>query len=337
LLLLLGMASAASAAQDPYAAEVPVADDGLEARNAGIRAAFSQVLTQLTGNPDAASRPAAVAVADTAPTLVQQFGYRLEQDPDAGSQRYLRVRFEQRAMDRLVRDLGLGAWRSFSPKLVLWLAQEENGQRALFGLAEAPQVLRTVQQQATRRGIELRVPLLDLQDLGQVSAADVWGGREEQLRSGSRRYGSELVLSGAMLPAGDNWRFRWMLIDGDRVDRFDGPVAELADGIGSGIDAAADVLVSRYAPTGDDGWQSVRVRVLDVATLAQYARLSSYLGEQDAVRDLAVLEASDDELLLQLDVRGGDQVLEQLLSFGGRLEPLPGGEPGERLYRVRTL
>jgi len=338
LFVLAALLPGIAAAMDPYTAEVPVADDSVGVRNDGIQRAFAEVLTQLTGSRDAAARPQAVYAAEQASALVQQFGYRLEQQPAGPPQRYLQVRFDRQGMDRIVRDLGMGAWRTVSPKLVLWLAREQSGQRNLVNLEEEPEVWAPVRAAAAKRGLELRVPLLDLEDRSQVSAVDIWGGRGAELRAASRRYGSELVLAGALVPnRAGGWRIRWQLFDGERTDQFSSDAAGLAEGLSRGIDNAADILVDRYAPVGGGDWQQIHLRVTDVGSVADYARLMQYLSGQDVVRDLELREARGNEILLVLAVRGGESVLQQLLTFGGRLEPLPGEAAGEHLYRLRTL
>ena len=77
--LLLFLCFGPAAAEQPgdlYAAEVAVADEGSEARNAALSKMLADVLVRVSGNAGVAGMPAARDLLGSAPSLVQQYRYR---------------------------------------------------------------------------------------------------------------------------------------------------------------------------------------------------------------------------------------------------------------------
>ena len=110
----------AAMADDLFVAQTPVTDEASETRNGALKLMLADVLIRVSGNTSIASQPAAKAVLDAAPSLVQQYRYETGQQGET-VERVLWARFEQGSVERMMREQGLPVW-SQRPRVLLWLA-----------------------------------------------------------------------------------------------------------------------------------------------------------------------------------------------------------------------
>ena len=326
--LLAWLAPGQAAMDDLYAAEVPVADDTLTVRNQGLRQAMRQVLVRLSGRKDVGGNPAVENLLERAPSLVQQFRYRLD-DPVAAvgkdtPQRYLWARFDESGLGRMMRSAGIPVWRSNRPRVLIWLAEERNGQRQLLNLDNSPVLRQGLLAEADKRGMPLQLPLMDLLDQSALSAADLWAGYEAAIREASNRYPHDVILTGRLRNLGGRWEAQWTLWDRNGTEEFSMRTLDLGEALVSGIDPAQDSLAARYAPVGSgDGPGRIRVRFNGIDSLPAYGRLMQIIREQDSITRVDVRGSNADALYLDLWVRGGESALVRVLSLGGEIFQVP--------------
>ena len=338
LTLLLTFAGAVSASLgDLYAAEVPVASDSPEERNTALGQAMQEVLVRLSGRADVAGRRAAASVIERAPSLVQQFRYRVDEGllGTAGSepappQRYLWAKFDKLAVDRLLRDSDIPVWGARRPRVLLWLAVEQGSGRSLLNAENDLGTRRILLNSAYQRGMPLQLPLMDLQDQAALSAADLWAGYEAALRQASARYPHDVILSGRLRAAGkDRWSAEWTLWGRDDQDSFATSGLSWAASLAAGIGGAQDRLATRYAPAaGGDGPDRVRVLFTGVDSLPAYGRLLEILKGREAITRINLRETQGDTLRMDIWVRGGRNALARMLSLGGEFFLQPDSVPG---------
>jgi hypothetical protein len=325
----------AAAAVDLYAAEAEVSGEGAEERNRAIGEAFAAVLVKLTGDRRVATRSGAEQLVAQAPGLVQQYRYRLadaqgEQPP----LRYLWVRFDHLAVDRLLAERGWPVWRAPRPRLLVWLAVDEGGRRSLVNLDGQPAAARALRERAAERGLPLQLPLLDLQDQASLSAADLWSGFEEGIRQASQRYGEGPVLVGRLKFLGKGrWQPEWVLYDRAGDQELSAAAGALTEVLPAAVDLAADRLAARHAPTVAAGGPApLRITVAGLYELQDYAGLLETLGQVVGVSRLALRQATVDTLVFDIWSDGSaDQVAEEL-ARDARLQPAPvapDAEPSE--------
>ena len=149
-------------AGDLFVAETQVADEGSETRNTALSQLLATVLARVSGNTGIAGQPAAKDLLASAPSLVQEYRYRTEGAEDKPV-RYLWARFDQSAVERMMRERNLPVWVQ-RPRVLLWVATERTGKRVLLNLEHEPQARAAVVGRARERGMPLQLPLMDLED-----------------------------------------------------------------------------------------------------------------------------------------------------------------------------
>lgn len=318
---LLALAVLPAQAADPlFEARVPVADRSDGARETAQRQALSQVLSRLTGEPAPAESGAAAPLLADPGRYVQQYSY----ETDARGLMF-RVVFDGAALEPAVRSAGLPLWGTERPPVLVWLALDDGSRRYLLGGGSGEPVEAALQAAARQRGLTVIVPLLDLEDQAQVRYSDVWGGFLDRVYAASARYQAPVVLVARVQRLGASaWTSRWTqrVAGGDAHWQAGG--ADLQTVLDAGLGGAAERLAGRLAaPNGDHSSGRIELSVDGVATLADYARVGTYLSGLAPVAAAQLTGVHDGRLDYRLEVRGGAAALEQAILVGGLLERLP--------------
>jgi len=333
MLVLTGIGGTVSAARpnDLFSATVPAEEvRGREPRSA-FKAALARVLVKVTGRRDAAGDSQLIQQLGDPGALVQQ--YRSDSDGNVW------VRFDETAIRRALDASGQSMWAGLRPTTLVWLALDMGGgQRDMLAAApedmaaaplpgadKADRVSQTTDRvrdellaTADDRGLPLVLPLIDSEDLMNVSFADVWGDFTEPVAQASERYGADLLLIGRARVFGEeSARVRWTLLtDAERID-WDGSVAD-------GPDEVADFLAARLSTTvGSAG--RMRMQVDGVESFDAYARVYRYLEGIGIVDACAVDEVLADQVIFTLQVRGDRARLMSSIALQRVLEAVDGG------------
>lgn len=332
LCLLLGLAQTLAAAGNLFYAEVEIEDESAEARQASITSAFHKVLIKLTGNSKIKSHKGVSGLLKKSPDYVSQFRYRVDEMSSAAQQgdepqqltKYIQIQFDRTAVDRALTALGIATWEGSRPAVLLWLAYEQQGKPNLLDTETLPQAVPVLQQMAGDHGLPLQLPLMDLQDQAALSGADVWSTNEQAIKQASGRYPHDVILTAKITGSeGGKWHGSWVLYGRDEPREFTRSGENLAHVLKRGMDRAAELLAEIYAPVVTSGASDpVSVRILEVDTAGDYARVMGLFRQQGGVSRVAVKNMQIDTLLLNVWSSGGIQVLSNSLQLGGELIPV---------------
>lgn len=308
LLLLAGPAPASGAQVDGlYAAEVTVEDRSAEAREPALQSAMAAVLVRLTGSTARANSQALSDLIENPNRFVQAYRYGR-----SGSATRLQVTFDGRALAEAVTRRGVGVWGDQRPKVLVWLAIDYGGGRRLIVPADSDgPVARRIRAAATERGLPVSLPLMDAADRERITFADVWGGFTETLESASRRYAPDAILVGrARRGQGGALRVEWKL-------HFNSELLATQGGVDAGVQEAADYFARQFV-VGGGGTASARMalRIIGVGNLRQYAAILAHLESLSLIESVTLREARDDELLVDVTLRGSRQQLQRALALG---------------------
>jgi len=317
---------AAEPVKDLYVAQVPVQGQGSEARSEAIRQALAQVIVKVSGSRQATGGPQLKKLLARSSRYVEQYRYRLAEGRvgvDKGaSGRLLWVKFDERAVNRLLRSQGLVVWGRVRPSLLLWIGLEEGGHRRLMQPELEPALRSALQRTARQRGVPVLLPLMDLQDRNGLKVSDLWGGFEQEIRRASRRYQPDVILAGHLRQVGrGDWRGDWTLLQpgADRVWSTRGPGKSAA--AVAGLQRAVDELAAQYAPrTGNQESLRLRLRISGMRNLADYILVKDYLHSLGMIERLDLLAAEGDHVSFLAQVRDGREPLKRDIMLGGVLE-----------------
>lgn len=328
----LAAGGAARAVEVPglYEAQVPVTGQSAAERVAASRTALEEVLVKVSGNADVIRLPQIEPLLSQAEQWVQRYQYRAAPPPAAGTPpadaaaaptQLLWESFDRQTINQRLYDAGVPVWGINRPATLLWLAVEDGGERYLVGGDNRPDVQTMVNTQATRRGLPLNVPLLDLQDQDALAVADVWGDFSDVIFKASERYQPDAILVGRVYAvAADQWQSHWSLYHRGSVITWESGPGSQDAAVAAGVAGATEQFAKRYALELTPGIaNTVLMSIENVATLADYARVMHYLQTLDPVADVQVTRIEGPKVSFLIKVRGQTHGLIQTIALGKTL------------------
>jgi len=183
-----------------------------------------------------------------------------------------------------------------------------------------------VQEVAGRRGIPVAFPLLDIEDMTNVSFSDIWGGFDEPLLFASARYGATSVLVGRIRPDDlEPPHWTWYFAS-QRMD-WEG-VAE--DAIGT----LANSLAAELVIDPNQSIDTIRLTISGINSVVAYGRVQQFMENLRGLDSLVIDTVAADKIIYKVEVQGGVERLRSTLATGGMLEPVRSGAIDANLYRL---
>jgi len=236
----------------------------------------------------------------------------------------LNVVFQADAIKALLNQAGAPFWQANRPGVLVWLVEQSGGQQRIINAELAPQFYNALNQAAEARGVPLIQPLLDLEELNQIGAADLWDLSIPVIDSASQRYDNGAVLVGKFSQAYDkSWFGQWMLLyRGDRqIEHYRD--TELADFFIRGSDLVADRLAADYAVAVNQTQRNnnLTIKFSGIKDHTDYLALSEYLRQVPALKAIQLSHIDGKHCYFSLE--GSDDIdqVRALIELNDRLVP----------------
>ncbi|MFI4937544.1 MAG: DUF2066 domain-containing protein [Candidatus Berkiellales bacterium] len=320
-----------------YEATLSCQTQSEEERQTLLKQGFIQVVERINSQTEVAAHPAVVKALEKITDYVEQYSY----DNNAFT-----VKFNADLINRLIEKTGSTTWGKSRPRVVLWLALEENQQRRLLGAESDPTLQVQLTKLAEQRGLPIVLPLMDLEDVSKITVADVWGEFPTVLRQASERYGSQAILVGRIthvLNASSEikpWQVHWQLLtDSDSpVWQAEGQALEAV--LDQGLSGTANYLLGHYGVKNSASavtaeLKTIFVTVQEVRSGADFSQVEAYLKSLDPISKVNVNQITGDGVVFEITPRQNNDhhTLQQAISLDRRLVSLV-NEPGTDLaYR----
>ncbi|MFA7388728.1 MAG: DUF2066 domain-containing protein [Thiohalobacteraceae bacterium] len=330
--LLLTTATALPALQSVHEAAVPVPDRSDAARERGVREALGEVLVRLSGERAVLSRPGAEALLAKPGRYLQKYQYEQVEGL------VLRAGFDATALEDAMRDYGLPLWGRTRSPLLVWLAVDDGDRQSLLGAGDAEPLAAELQAAAQRHGVELILPLADLEDQTRLGYNDVASGDLTRIAQASERYQAQAVLAGQLQRQNGAWTGRWVQRAAGGATRWQDRAATPGALLDQALGEAAQRLAPRAPQSSyaDLAASRLTVAVEAVGGLDDYARVAEYLRGLALVSGVGLMSIGPGQLEFQVDVQGGAAALDQALAGDALLVPVPRGGMDDMLrYRLR--
>lgn len=320
---------ASAQAVELYSGEVAVADQGVTERQDAVRSALIQVLQKHSGQRELPLHPALDAALLDANRMLLSFHYRSHERalPDGSINTELRLvaNFRPEAVDQVVRDLELPRWRKERRPVTLWVVVDDGYGRRLMPV-EYAYAWDAVSDVARLRGMPLKWPELDEEQLEQVDLQLLWGGFTDQVETaGADSAGVVIVAARREGPA---WNLRWNFGGGDETTGWRNSDQDLVFALVEGLHRLVDFVAARDAilPSALGDWRYELV-VSGLHSGDDYVRCLAYLEGLGLVDGVAVLAATAGEVTFSLDLNA---MPEYLLAEIDRDRRLFGDSQGQR-------
>ena len=303
-----------------YTVQVPFDPRGTDARNIAYQTALAEVLVRITGTTAIAEWE---QIADLFPNP-GRFVLQYRPGPDDS----LVVSLDGPAIEEVLKQAGVSIWGNDRPLTLIWIAVDwGQGEREIVA-ADDPErrpgdarsidrnrLLRErVTEVATRRGIPVLFPLLDIEDLENISFTDIWGGFDDKLLLASARYQAETVLVGRIRPASPQMnRWTWYL-GGERVN-WTGETEEV-------IHMLADALAERFKVDSRSPLDTIRLTISGIDSVTTFGKVQRYMENLRGVDQVSIESVAGDRINYKIRIRGGVERLQRALELNTMLVPV---------------
>ena len=325
--LLLGVAAlclcAAAAAVEMgslYSVQVPLDPEDLGSRDFAYQTALTEVLVRVTGTTAVTESE---QIAELFPNPAR---YVLEYR--TGADNTLVVSLDGPAIENVLRQAGASIWGSERPLTLIWIAVDWGlGEREIVA-ADDPErmpgdarsidrnrLLRErVTEVARRRGIPVLFPLLDIEDLENVSFSDIWGGFDDLLLLASERYQAETVLVGRIRTESLNMN-RWTWYLGDERVHWTGSTEEV-------VNLLADTLAARFVIDSRSPLETIRLTISGVDSVNAFGQVQRYMENLRGIDEIKIDTVAGDRIIYEIKIQGGMERLQRALELSTMLEQI---------------
>jgi hypothetical protein len=169
-----------------------------------------------------------------------------------------------------------------------------------------------VAEVATHRGIPVLFPLLDTEDLENISFSDIWGGFDDLLLQASTRYEAESVLLGRIRP-GSLQPNRWTWYHAGERAGWDGEPEDM-------IHQLADSLAALYAVSGRAPIDTMRLIISGIDSVNAFGRVQRFMENLRGIDALMIDSVAGDRIVYEVAIQGGTERLQRTLESSNMLE-----------------
>ena len=323
LLLVISSPASAMKVQNLYEVAVPVASQSNQNLLTATREGLSTVFIRVSGHADVVKNPAISAAINQARNYTTQFRYETRPALQEGEEQLvLQVEFEQLLVDQQLRAAGLPLWSNDRPSVLVWMVVDDVDGRRFASSERDAELLQAIVENTDRRGLALKLPTLDLEDMVAVSTKDVWQLNPLTVRPATERYQPDSLLLGRATKLTNGQLLgRWSYYSNKQQFELDGNAGNVNDYIAAIVDKVADMQALQYAirpvDTADGG---VLMRLTGINSFVDYARAIKYLESVSAIRYANVISVADDEIILRLQADGLLRQLQQSFALGKKLQ-----------------
>lgn len=324
-MLLLAPSLWAKAVTGLYDARVPVPNQQSEHRKEGAKAGLIEVIHKVSGFSVPADNTVINQALKNADQYLYQFSYEaVEKDqwdasiPPGSS--WLKMRFEEKAIQRIIKQAQLPLWGSNRPTILVWAMIDENPRRVVID-GEESLVVNSLTTAAQQRGVPVVLPLYDLEDAIRLPQENLWGLFAQPILQASERYEVDSVAAVRLYKNADSkWVGQWRFYFKDREYRFEFESDGLLNQMLSGISASTEVLANTYAikPT-DQGADAIRIQVSGINNLKDYAQLVNYLERLSVTKGVYISSIKGSDMELNVALNGTLIQFNQVIKLDNKL------------------
>lgn len=194
-----------------YQAEISVISKARDVREDAIKEGFLHVLLKLSGNAAIDQNPLIHSAFRKAEYYVSDFTY-LSETKDS-SQYALQINYEPGDINRLLNKANIAYWGENRPLVLVWLVvTNSRHEREIVGNEFSGSVYFQVMQESKKFGLPVIFPVMDMDEIEQVSPDDVANLSIKVLETAGKRYSPEALLIGDISENEEGVQSKWQLM-----------------------------------------------------------------------------------------------------------------------------
>ena len=308
-----------------YDVKVPVnARTQTEAETA-LQRSIEILLMRLTGLASIPGVPEVQTALTNLNTYVKQYEFtKLPPNSPYGEGDALVAKFNSTLIRELIKQAKFPVWPADRPSVLLWLTIHEGSDSEL--VRDGVPIALELRKRAKERGIELVVPIMDVQEQSMITSSSVNGRFWHDLSVASARYKTEFIA--AVSCQKDFFgRFQTFITHWYQgAENFDHSVFRAREELPVNvIDHLVDVLVRQHAIVRDQD-EIFRIGIADVSDVKSYAALLKHLSDLDFVDDFVLVSLDNEVFIFDVYTPSSAELFVELVAAFGLLQTVDSPE-----------
>lgn len=337
LFILPGSSYAEESVDNAFEIDYPIKDRSQAEWAAAVKYSLPQLLVKVSGNPDIVKLPIVRENLTKPDKYIRSYSYTTQKAEEGKLPLVLHLTYDSRAIDQLLSQAGHAnqAAQSISekpenvhenanpahPLTLIWLAVKTLKQEYIISNSMDDQIAHILKAGAERRGLPIILPLMDLSDWSNISQADIAKLDPTLLETASKRYSPAVVLEGQLIQTAPKyWEGQWALnIKGENL-RWNTEGENVENVIDNALeDVVKNVAVRSTNISTAQESNVIKIKVLGVEGLEDYAEVVNYLRSLSFVSNVEVVDVSASDIVVELTTQGKMDNIATLLSQDNKL------------------
>ncbi|MFT7404269.1 DUF2066 domain-containing protein [Zhongshania sp.] len=321
ILLALSSQAAAAVVGNLYDDQLMVESQSRAALTQGAATALERVFIRVSGKRQVRDNPVVAEALAKPEPFMTQYRYQRSKNAEGIDELELKLSFSPRQVNATLQSAGLPIWSANRPAVLVWLIADTTDGRQFIGAEAGNKLLSALEAEAQRRGVVVQMPLFDLADSANLSAAELWKMSIDDVREASARYSAPFILMGRMSQfSTGQWIGSWVVLQGSESMRLDSEGMTEAEALAPPIDYLADMQAATYSVAAGAGSSAnTMIHVSGIKDFAGYASLVTYLEGLAVIQHANTVWLDQDQLILELVLNDDMEKVRRFLSLDGRL------------------
>jgi hypothetical protein len=318
-------AAGAVTVEDLYTVEVPVADQTTELRLEAFREAFRQLIIKVSGSDDALNSPAFERPLQNSSRYVKQFTYLArenEGDQELGSVLYLKIDFDQRLVQSLLRENRFPVWGKERPGNLLVISYDVNETVKLVSGETTPELVDMLDEAAEKQGLPLLYPLMDLEDISLIRVNDVVSRHIDKIEIMASRYAPDTLVVGQIVGRSDTgWLGDWEVRFDDQLFKWQHRASSQEVVVSQLVEHLSRILALEYAlQSNTNSKQNLLMSISGLEGIRYLNSAKRYLQTLTVVDSVRVSSIKGDVVTFDIHLNNEIGDFQRLIEFGEVLE-----------------
>ncbi|WP_158638061.1 DUF2066 domain-containing protein [Shewanella donghaensis] len=308
-------------------ADVVVTSRARKERQTALKEALSAVFVKNSGLVTVLEHPLVKTQVNTPETLLTQYGYSQVDD-----ELILKANFDHKRIISTLREADLPVWGRQRPLTLLWMSIENEGDREILADASETETRLQIDLAAKNKGIPILVPVMDLNDIMQISVSDVRGMFTDVVADASKRYRADYFAIADMDQVGGFVRFQVSLFDKANESGVIQPLIHHQAEVLNYEEATEQILttlagyfVNQYAFSDSGNSTQTQLSLVGIQSMAQLVEIEAYLRQLSAIKSISLSQFKANTVTYNLSLFGGTEDLQKLLNINKNLTQLDSG------------
>ncbi|AZG73600.1 DUF2066 domain-containing protein [Shewanella livingstonensis] len=319
-------------------ADIAVSSRANDVKNNALKEALAAVFLKNSGLPSVVLNPLVKAQINTPEIILTQYGY-YEQNGEL----MLKASFDHQRVISTLRQAGLPVWGSQRPLTLLWMSVDENNEPTILADGSAADIRAELTQESNNKGIPLLLPIMDLDDVMQVSINDVRGMFTDVLAKASMRYQADYFAIANVDTQGGNLHYTLKLFDKNTTNGVlqalisqQGDAADYQQATKRMMNILADYYISQFAIASTGSDVATQVSFTGLNNMTQVVHIETYLRQLSAVKSINLSQFKGDSATYTLELFSSVDDLQRLLNIDSRLSQLDTVGSVDSFYEAKT-